>query len=718
MPFKSPFNSKNIDPFWVLGGLTVAVWVFCFRVFLTREAPVLSDAVSFYDHLKFYIDNISRGVYPLWDPLWSCGSPNEFFLRRIGPFNPLLLLIIIPYKLGVNYWFLFASFITLYFFLGMFGFYKLALEVLKDKRSAMLAFVLLSLSSLGTRVFDSYIMMFMTPMIWFFYFLLVFGRTGQKYALAGLVFCVMLLMTTYIPFYFIVLALTFGLFFIPIFPKETLVFFLSLLRFVRQNPFFFLLCLIALGASCVPGVMFFKNASDGTFAMPLRHFDAAAQNVLSVKSDVTTYWAIPEDLLYSLFYLEDLRFFDNAVFYVPIISVIFLFAGIAMPLNRKVVFIFSWASFLFFIGSPYLVPLYNFLNQHIFLFKYFRNLHFFLWLGILPLFILFVVEQLRLFVGMLNTNIRNRKVITLFIVLLHVGLAALLIGRDSYNISTWIVLGASLWIFLLYLWGKLSAGMFYGLCFLVIMIEPVEAYTHLSHNALKYVSLSEYDQFSPNFQYMRGKRTDRSIAPEKQPTQPQTRSNPLYFGTQWYNLLWDNMDFPVLRNYIFSKFILYDDVAGFDEQKQGLGIVEYTWKNQVNLAYVPPPELTGPLARFQQRHAPSNIVVIENDTDQFRVIHNDVNSVKIATSFPVDKFLVFNDGYYPGWHAYSDGKEIPLYRANVAFKGILLPAGRHMIEFRFGEGSRYWGEFFLLIFYPAFFSYFIWLYSRRKGEHV
>ena len=287
---------KNFDPVWLVGGLTVITWVFCFRVFLTREAPLISDAVSFYDHLKFYIDNISRGVYPLWDPLWSCGSPNEFFLRRIGPFNPFLLLIIIPYKLGLPYWIAFASFITFYFFLGMAGFYKLALEVLKDKRSALLAFVLLSFSSLGTRVFDSYIMMFMTPAIWFFYFLFVFGRTFQKYALGGMVFCTMLLMTTYIPFYFIVIVLTFGLFFVPVFPRESKSFVFGLMEFGRRNPFFFLLCVAAVAASCVPGLMFFKQAGQGTFAMPLRHFDATAQNVLSVKSDVTTYWAIPGDL--------------------------------------------------------------------------------------------------------------------------------------------------------------------------------------------------------------------------------------------------------------------------------------------------------------------------------------------------------------------------------------------------------------------------------------
>ena len=699
---------KDLDPFWLVGGLTVLVWVFCFRVFLVREAPVIADAVSFYDHLKFYVDNISRGVYPLWDPLWSSGSPNEFFLRRIGPFNPLYLLIIIPYKLGLSYWNVFAAFITFYFFLGMVGFYKLALEISKDKNSALLAFVFLSFSSLGTRVFDSYVMMFMAPTIWFFYFLFVFGRTMQKYALGGMAFCVMLLMTTYIPFYFIVIALTFALFFILIFPKESKDFLLRLIRFAFNNPFFFLLCLTGVVVSCVPGLMFFKQAGQGDFAMPLRHFDSVAQNVLSVKSDVTTYWAIPEDLLYSLFYLEDLRLFDFAVFYVPVLSVIFLIIGLVTPLDRKIVFMFVWAFFLFLMGSPYLVPLYDFLNQHVFFFKYFRNLHFFLWLVILPLFVLFVVEQIRRFLSMANNLGQRRKLALCFVVLIHVALAVFLAWRDSFNYSTWAVLTTSLLIFVFFVWGRLPVWLFYGFCFALVAVEPVEAYHHLSRNALKNPSLSPYDRFTPGFQYTRG---------QKMNLLPNFKSDPLYFGTQWYNLLWDKVEFSTLKNYLFAKFVLYDHVAGFDEKKQDLKLLEQTWRNNLNMAYVPVDGADESLVRFSRRvnADAASPITIEKDSAEFRVIQSDVNTVKIATNFPVEKFLVFNDGYYPGWQASVDGKTVSLYRANVAFKGILLPSGPRVVLLRYGQPWRYAVELFLLIFYLAFFFVVIRLWCREKN---
>lgn len=708
---------KNFDPLWLVGGLTIIVWIFCFRVFLTREAPMISDAVSFYDHLKFYVDNISRGVYPLWDPLWSCGSPNEFFLRRIGPFNPFLLLIIIPYKLGMPYWAAFASFITFYYFLGMFGFYKLALEVLQDRRSALLAFVLLSLSSLGTRVFDSYIMMFMTPAIWFFYFLFVFGRTFQKYALGGMVFCTMLLMTTYIPFYFIVIVLTFGLFFVPVFPRESKNFVLGLVQFVRRNPFFFLLCVAAVAASCVPGVLFFKQAGQGTFAMPLRHFDAAVQNVLSVKSDVTTYWAIPEDLLFSLFYLEDLRLFNFAVLYVPLLCIIFWLMGLVTTLNRKIVFMFVWAFFLFLMGSPYLVPLYDFLNHHIFFFKYFRNLHFFLWLVILPLFILFVVAQMKDFLGSVSLPAKRRKWIVCFVVLLHIVLACFLAWRDSFNYSTWAVLALSLIIFVLLMWGRLSVGFFYGLCCIVAVIEPMEAYQNLNNNVEKYLALSVYDQFSPGFQHTRGQKTILLVDEKDLTHETNVRNNPLYFGTQWYNMLWDHVDFAVLKDYTFAKFALYDRIESFDEQKQDLRTIERSWQSRLNVAYVASGQIDTSLAGLVQSAGAASPapIVIEKDSEQFQVIRSDANTVKIRTHFPVEKFLVFNDGYYPGWQAYLNDKPATLYRANVAFKGVVLPPGQQLVEFRFGQPWRYGVEIALLIFYGVFFCCFVWLWRKEKN---
>lgn len=45
--------------------------------------------------------------------------------------------------------------------------------------------------------------------------------------------------------------------------------------------------------------------------------------------------------------------------------------------------------------------------------------------------------------------------------------------------------------------------------------------------------------------------------------------------------------------------------------------------------------------------------------------------------------LVVSDVFYPGWKAYLDGREVPIMRANYAFRAVELPAGWHSFEMRY-----------------------------------
>ena len=52
-----------------------------------------------------------------------------------------------------------------------------------------------------------------------------------------------------------------------------------------------------------------------------------------------------------------------------------------------------------------------------------------------------------------------------------------------------------------------------------------------------------------------------------------------------------------------------------------------------------------------------------------------------------DGVLVLADSYYPGWHAYVDGKQTKILRANHFFRGVSVLAGRHVIEFKYEPQS-------------------------------
>jgi hypothetical protein len=54
-----------------------------------------------------------------------------------------------------------------------------------------------------------------------------------------------------------------------------------------------------------------------------------------------------------------------------------------------------------------------------------------------------------------------------------------------------------------------------------------------------------------------------------------------------------------------------------------------------------------------------------------------------AEAPPGGGWLVLNDVWHPWWFAYVDGVEAPMLRANVMFRAVEAPEGRHRIEFRF-----------------------------------
>lgn len=57
--------------------------------------------------------------------------------------------------------------------------------------------------------------------------------------------------------------------------------------------------------------------------------------------------------------------------------------------------------------------------------------------------------------------------------------------------------------------------------------------------------------------------------------------------------------------------------------------------------------------------------------------------VTIEVSSETEAYLILNDAYYPGWKATVNGEPVPVYRANVMFRAVPIPAGESTVVFYF-----------------------------------
>jgi hypothetical protein len=75
-------------------------------------------------------------------------------------------------------------------------------------------------------------------------------------------------------------------------------------------------------------------------------------------------------------------------------------------------------------------------------------------------------------------------------------------------------------------------------------------------------------------------------------------------------------------------------------------------------------------------------------------------AIEITVNTSEAAYLVLADAYYPGWRVTVNGEETPIYRANVMFRAVRVPAGESTVIFEFVP---------MLWYYAMAFGGVIWL---------
>ena len=74
----------------------------------------------------------------------------------------------------------------------------------------------------------------------------------------------------------------------------------------------------------------------------------------------------------------------------------------------------------------------------------------------------------------------------------------------------------------------------------------------------------------------------------------------------------------------------------------------------------------------------------KDTTATIQLIKEQPNQLVYDYSSASERFTVFSEVYFnKGWNAYVDGVLTPHFRANYMLRAMLLPKGKHTIEFKF-----------------------------------
>lgn len=101
---------------------------------------------------------------------------------------------------------------------------------------------------------------------------------------------------------------------------------------------------------------------------------------------------------------------------------------------------------------------------------------------------------------------------------------------------------------------------------------------------------------------------------------------------------------------------------------------------------------------------PARTVVISADVGSWRVVPSETivfqstaaittytpERIEIEASAEAEGYLVLSDAYYPGWKASVNGQSQSIYRADVMFRAVQIPAGESTVIFTYEPAWMPW----------------------------
>jgi hypothetical protein len=632
--------------------------------------------------------------------------------------------MIIPFLLfwGVKAYWAYAAYVVVFWMIGFFGFFFLLHRIYNDSRIAWAGTSLLMFSGC-LAVFFSWQMQTLyifAPTAWFFGFLVGFVRSCDDPALKknmfGLSFSSMFLVHLYIPFYFLTLFFVF-IVSVLLFAREWFIQFLrQSKRVFKKTPWAMLFCLASVLLASWPTVDCYLKMKDPQNIVNFYRGEDK-YNAMVVSQRVIAIGGLPCRATFSELF-SSFETGDQYLSFVPLVLFILALLTLFNRSSRAQRVIFMTGFLLLLIAITNASPLEPFLYKYLYFFRLFRN-YFLFWILFWSCCVVYVMGEAKQFLEWNLVSLRSRILYATWVVLAHAGVIIYLMSlEDVPAVSYGTVIASCCWFLARLLKVlRVRAGLvMIGLVFIGLW-QPFYVLPFI-----KGIDRSQldYPDTEAAFSYVRplfgheynGRKaiTDREKFFQDDSGFVQSG----YIGQRCSYLLEQNLSKETLADYVRHKFILYGQTRVIHENnidwEAVRGVVTFKdpfaliW-DESGLALPDGGELSLP-------------IILKGPSPDFKVVGFDVNSITLDIRLGQRKFLVYNDSFHPGWHVLVDDHPAKLYQANIAFKGVWIEKGSHLVKFYFGSWVDYlrgWSVSLLFIFW--FFLVITMFLPSLKERH-